>query len=274
MQPAVVPPRLLDTLSLAWFRHYHRLANQPSQNLGQSTIGRSLCRITAASIEDLMASFRHVDACYDHAPDTFIDLGCGRGLVCAGAALHVPQLSQVIGWDVNEREIDWANQNLIYGRVRSTTFHGAKVIGSLTAKLAFEVGNAIDFRLGRDACCVPELGTGVWIYAFWKDWGDDRRHVAQRLFLEDSHLWTVFACSDRQETLFKLIADGNEQHAEMLRESFMQVEQTSVRLTGSGERHSIYFYVKRVLLPESTLRPIYDHTDLVYYKPTGRPAGF
>lgn len=226
----------LGSLSLYWLANLTRSANRPDQNLGQSEVSRSLCRITSASTGKLMEAFRHIDSCYARPPDTFIDLGCGRGLVCVSALLDVPELSQVIGVDINEREIDWAHKNILNSPA-------AEAI--VKHKLSLQVGNAVEFCLERDAVVVPALGVGVWVYAFWKDWGEDRRRVARHMLLEDSHLWTVFACSDNSKSLFALVADGDEAMREMLTEAFICVEDVTVSLTASGERHTIYFYIKK-----------------------------
>jgi hypothetical protein len=223
----------LASLSLKWLVNLTRVANRPDENLGQADIGRSLCRVTTSAAEKLMDEFRHIDSCYGRKPDTFIDLGCGRGLVCASAMLLVPELSQVIGWDINEREIAWARNHVI---------EGAEL--ALRTKASFEVGNATGFTLGIDVVCVKDLNVGVWVYAFWKDWGYDRQLLARRMFLEQSDLWTVFACSDNKKMLFDLIAGEDQELKEELASKFNMVGCTSVRLAGSGEKHSIYFYAK------------------------------
>ena len=212
-------------------------ANRPDENLGQSTVGPSLCRIRNSSARALAARF-----CSLHpvrTPHTFVDLGCGRGLVCATMLAEIPWLHQVIGWDICDREIQWACANL-----NADVYHLP-----LLKMLEFHTENAVAFNLERDLKRQPNTEIyNVWIYAFWKDWSvTDRRRIARRLFLEQSHLWTVFACSDRKRVLFEeVIADGDETTIELLRDGFDEVSAVPVQLMGSGEQHTIYMYRRRI----------------------------
>lgn len=211
----------------------YRYANRPDQNLGRAEPGPSLCRITLASAEALMAEFlRTTWPCREPPASrrTFIDLGCGRGLVCAAALEYVPGLVRTIGWDIDEEEIRWAQRHLGYA---SAEFHNA---------------NALDFCLAEQ---VPPLTCdSVWIYAFWKDWlPDTKRRIARHLFLEDLYKWPgVFACSTDKDALWQLIADQDDESTlELLDEAYKQVGAVHVTLSGSGERHTIYLYARQML---------------------------
>ena len=101
------------SLPQAWLDNLIAFANKPDQNLGRAELGPSLCRITKTSSEHVMHEFFRLDLrCNEALQRTFVDLGCGRGLVCAAALVHAPCLKRVIGWDIDAREVAWAREHV------------------------------------------------------------------------------------------------------------------------------------------------------------------
>lgn len=242
------------SLPRAWLDNLYAFANKPDQNLGRYEVGQSLCRITNGSAEKVFNEFFRIDLrCNEGLDRTFVDLGCGRGMVLAAALVYAPRLKRAIGWDLDAREIAWARQHVSPAANETE--------GALTqAKLRFEVADASAFCAARDihrgfACSSPAgypdalyPHESVWIYAFWFDWGPEvRRTIATHLFLEDGAYWSVFACSDGpdRKDLFNLIANGDERVYAQLHERFKKVSKVEVSLSGSGRRHTINFYVKK-----------------------------
>ena len=238
----------MSSLPLSWFSDLHRFSNKPDQNLGRYQIGESLCRITSKSCEDLFGEFSRIDARSFGMSRTFVDLGCGRGMVCAAAMHYVPSVTRVIGWDIDAREIAWAREH---------------VGGVLQAacKLRFEVANALEFCAARDISpAASDLGCpghpmpladneSVWIYAFWADWGEPTmRKIAKHLLLEDYGFWSVLACSRghgrANRELLELVADGDVLLLTRLRNMFKCVGQVPVKMCGSASQRTIYYYVK------------------------------
>ena len=240
------------SLPQAWLDNLIAFANKPDQNLGRAELGPSLCRITKTSSEHVMHEFFRLDLrCNEALQRTFVDLGCGRGLVCAAALVHAPCLKRVIGWDIDAREVAWAREHVSPAANETG--------GALTqAKVRFEKADAREFCAARDIFRLYPGPPGepgalfsnesVWIYAFWYDWGPQARQtIARHLFLEDGNYWSVFACSDGPDRtdLFKLIADGDEKIYSRLINEFKKVSKVEVKLSGSGRRHTINFYVKK-----------------------------
>jgi SAM-dependent methyltransferase len=243
----------------------YRYANRPDENLGRSDVGPSLCRITEHSANGLMNMFASLD--WEHqrsawlvglrARRHFVDLGCGRGLVCAAALAQVREdlspLKSVIGWDIDEREIQWA-RNTVQGWRRvepsPTSAYPIKTY-NWDAQVTFEEANAVEFSVLRDVLGGQERKKNtepleaVWIYAFWKDWHPvTKAIIARRLLLEEHKHWTVFACSSKPEELFRFLVGGGDA-TDLCMEAYRLAGSTMVNLTGSGEGHRIYFYVKR-----------------------------
>lgn len=244
----------MSSLPFSWFSDLYRFSNKPDENLGRHSIGESLCRITSKSCEDLFGEFSRIDArLFGMSSRTFVDLGCGRGMVCAAAMHHVPSLTRVIGWDIDAREIAWAREHV--GGVVSAAS------GALACKLRFEVANALEFCAARDISPfaadqgspghpMPLLDNeSVWIYAFWADWGESTmRKIAKHLLLEDYGYWSVLACSRghgrANRELLELVADGDVLLLARLRDMFKCVGQVPVKMCGSASQRTIYFYVK------------------------------
>lgn len=254
---------LPSSAGLAWLANMYAYANKPDQNLGRGELGASLCRITKGSAEAIMAAFSELDARYFGMARTFVDLGCGRGLVCATALVHAPAIRRVIGWDIDEREVRWARHHI----GEAVTAVGGRDLITKAEHANFDVGDAREFCAARDVPRSPILAEflagdsvghpsglqaveSVWIYAFWADWGlKTRQQIATHLFLEDAGFWSVFACSDG--ALLELIATNlhtgevDERRLELLKESFERRCAVQVELSGSRRRHSIYFYAKK-----------------------------
>lgn len=268
----------------------YRYANRPDENLGRAELGESLCRITEASAKALINVMDYADWEGQHIGWTsgektetfFIDLGCGRGLVCASAvAIGVPTNKgrlTVLGWDIDEREIKWGWHYVVPWRrtiecVDSVTGYVTYMEPEEQHKIRvhLSLGNAADFCLDRDVLGRSERlpHQVVRVYAFWKDWPEStKRAIARHLLLEDGELWNVFACSSKREELWQLaltpecpLKDVDSNHGSeyspdcwccirraqervLLDEAYVLAAQVRVILAGSGEGHTIYMYTR------------------------------
>jgi SAM-dependent methyltransferase len=226
---------LQQPIVYAWLENLYRHANKPDENLGAHSVGRAICRMTGASAKALMERFQE----YAPHPEAFVDLGCGRGLVCATAVAM--GVKNVFGWDLNALEIEWAQKNVVpaLGVLRNI------VPGGDAFNFQLEEGNALDFCLERDVTPGP-----VWVLAFWLDWGYSERMAIGRRLLLDGNV-KVFACTDI-DLLRKLSYSYHhgypsylfeETMYERLTESYKCAGSLSITLSGSREHHTLYFYV-------------------------------
>lgn len=246
-----------------WLGLLHLHADRADENLGRAEVGAMLHRITRGSATSVIETFRKVTPGDVVGKITsFVDLGCGRGLVMA-AALATGYVWYAYGYDIDAREVEWARRRWIEPMER---WHD-----HLKNKARVEEMNALDFDAERHILHHGNSGDAsgngkgidpraevVWLYALWTDWPvDSVRHIAKRLLLEQGQHWTVLACSapSRYRRSFDLlkfaaekvdVATGSieidEQLLESLEEEYELVHRQQVRLSGSLETHSVFFY--------------------------------
>jgi len=256
---------MADTFSTsAALSALYRFANKPDENLGRSGLGPFLCRITEFSATGLMDMFLSVDWEYQRATwlkgplsspvRHFVDLGCGRGLVCAAALNFVSfTLKSVVGWDIDAKELEWARKHVQSWRRYNPPDILAEVppsspYANADTKVSFEEADASEFRVVRDVLNGEERDTmreAVWIYAFWSDWHPATKSlIARRLLLEDYQHWSVFACTSKPEQLVAYLRH-TPGAAELFWSAYKLAGSRHVALSGSGQGHRIYFYVKQ-----------------------------
>lgn len=245
-----------------WYKTLCALADRADENLGRAEIGAMLHRITRKSASGIIKAFREATPGDVNGKITsFVDLGCGRGLVMA-AALAAGYVWYAYGYDIDEGELDWARNRWIKP-MESWHEH-------LKGKAYVEEMNALDFdaeshirhhgytELSQNGKGIDPRAEVVWIYALWTDWPiDSIRHIAKRLLLEQGQHWTVLACSApsslrRSFDLLKLAAEKvddatgalvvDEALLEQLEEAYERVNRYPAKLSGSGEIHSVFFY--------------------------------
>lgn len=261
-------------LTYPWLSLLHHQADRADENLGRATPGAALHRITVGSAASLMEVFRAVTLGDLHGKITsFVDLGCGRGLVMA-AALSSGYAWYAYGCDVDEAEVRWARQRWIEPMERRCPEYKAKA--------HVEEMNALDFEPSRDLLHRQTLSAAmdgidpdtevVWVYALWTDWGMPTiRRITRRLLLEQGAYWTVFACSApssgrTRPDLFRMAAEQvdpetdavlgvDEALLETLTEAYEFVGQRQVRLSGSFQTHTVFFYRHRRIVP-ATVPPV------------------
>ena len=267
-------------LSDNWLKALCAYADRADENLGTAEIGPMLHRVTRTSALGIVQKLREATPGDVLGKITsFVDLGCGRGLTLA-AALSTGYVWYAYGYDINRREVDWANQRWIEPMERWHEHLRGKAHASEMNALDFDaerhvlhhanVGDAASNDRGID----PRVEV-VWIYALWSEWPlETIRHIAKRLLVEQGHHWTVLACSApsrlrRSFDLLQLAAETvdketgivtvDEQLLEQLEEAYEQVNRHPVHLSGSGEAHSVYFYRhtgdEGVLFTGTTPRP-------------------
>lgn len=228
----------------AWLKCLYQHANKPDQNLGAHTIGPSVCRMTLGSACALLARLREL--CPDAS--VFVDLGCGRGLVCATASA-VQGIVRVVGWDINADEVAWARREVLpaYGR-------GSLLRDASGCTAVFDEGDVRQFCLHRDVYHAIGAAANVfhaWVLAFDFDWGFEvRREVHGHLLREDGEWLGVLACSDgdllttcsfvRHRSKSDWVFD--EAEYERLTGAYEPCGKLSVSLSGSGEGKTLYFY--------------------------------
>ena len=255
----------------AWLGDIYRHANKPDQNLGVSEPGPSVCRMTRSSALALMKTFAELSIWPPEALQgntVFVDLGCGRGLVCAAAA--AAGVKYTFGWDINAREISWAKRNIQTAFEQHRRFDQEEetedgvLFKKQQARINFDEGDVREFCLERDIGPQPQHCT--WILAFWFDWGPlTCTMLGRHLLFEDSEQWSVFACTERdllkmcahrivpkrslsaiytdKEPSVMLVYDELD-HARLL-EAFERCGQLSIHLCGSQEGKTLYFYRRR-----------------------------
>jgi len=250
-------------LTYPWLSLLHHQADRADENLGRATPGAALHRITLGSAELLMQTFRTATPGDIHGKITsFVDLGCGRGLVMA-AALASGYAWYAYGFDVDEAEVRWARQRWIEPMERRCEEYKAKA--------HVEEMNALEFLPSRDLLYRQTLTRidgidpdteVVWVYALWTDWGMPTiRRITRRLLLDQGAYWTVFACSapSRGRTrpdLFRMAAEQvdpvtdavlgvDEALLETLTEAYEFVGQRTLHLSGSHQSHTVFFYRHR-----------------------------
>ena len=246
-----------------WLAALHRHAERSDENLGRAKVGAMLHRITCGSATTVINTFCEVTPGSVVGKITsFVDLGCGRGLVMA-AALSARYVWYAYGYDIDKREVDWARRQWIEPMEK---WHE-----HLKGKAHVAEMNALDFDAERhilhhensgDASCndkgIDPRVEVVWIYALWTDWDEDViRHIAKRLLVEQGHHWTVLACSapSHRRYAFDLlnfaaetvdattgVIEIDEQLLERLEDEYELAARKQVHLSGSSETHSVFFY--------------------------------
>lgn len=243
-----------------WLSKLYTTANRSDENLGRAELSRALHRITRGSAEAIVDAFRAVTPGDVHGKITsLVDLGCGRGLVLA-TALTKGFVWYAYGYDIDVGEVGWALERWIDPIEKQFREHRAKARVQLMNAVHFDARRDLVYRASFSPNGIDPLGEAVWIYALWTDWGDDTvRMLARRLLLEQGKYWTVFACSapsrSRTLDLFRFAAEKvnvargtietDEALIEALEREYELAHQLQVRLSGSLQTHTVYFYRHR-----------------------------
>lgn len=229
--------------SLRLLRDVYIKANRADENLGQHSIGPSLCRVTFGSARDVMRAFSRAEAIFSPASSVdverhFVDLGSGRALVCLAALQYWgANHTRASGWELAEAELAWAAKNCpSEWRDRLELVHGdARVFSPREARAWW--GSHADEGLARHE--------RLFVYCFSKDWGVEARAAVLRALLRETTFWSVFITSDDLCATLDEPGGGFTDEERDAAHTLMRgpVERFDVMLSGSGERHRMYVYV-------------------------------